>query len=139
MQLPFIKHGGKLIPDSAFIIKYLSATFPEKVVKLSPEQQAQAAALTALLDYRFSCAMIYCRWMRPEVIAGPFPLVILALPSVLRPTIVLCPCRGMALHAWDMHLHSSLHTNCIVVDLFIPAARSLCLVLCETYALQGRF
>jgi glutathione S-transferase len=65
-QLPYIEHGNVRVPDSAFIIRYLANTYPEKVPKLSADQQAISAAATALLEARILMGLGMARWLTKE-------------------------------------------------------------------------
>eukprot|EP00884_Botryococcus_braunii_P007782 jgi/Botrbrau1/17004/Bobra.49_2s0063.2 len=65
-KLPCIVHNGQVIPDSNFIIRYLKNTFPEKVAKLSPEQEALSTVITQFCHQHFCGPLIGNRWIDDE-------------------------------------------------------------------------
>ncbi len=71
LQLPIIYHGNVKVPDSAFIINYLTATYPDKVHKLTPEQEGLSVVLAAYLDYKFMGNVWACRWVYDQVRIPP--------------------------------------------------------------------
>lgn len=67
LQMPVIEHNAQLIPDSGFIIEYLSNTFPEQIIKLTPEQQALSTVVTYFCDKHWSLQIPYNRFVDSQV------------------------------------------------------------------------
>ena len=66
--MPFIKHGEKVVADTTFIIEYLQATYAGQLRQshlqtLSPEQDAVATAVLALLEERLLYDIGYHRYI----------------------------------------------------------------------------
>ena len=60
MQLPFMKHGGNTVADSAFIIKYLEATYGTGAMQpLDGSQQAISSAFACLIMDRLQYGIMY--------------------------------------------------------------------------------
>jgi hypothetical protein len=75
LQLPFILHGDVKVPDSTFIIKYLTNTYPDKVQKLTAEQEGLSVMVTGYLDFKFVANAWACRWIYDEVRIPSIPFV----------------------------------------------------------------
>ncbi len=91
LQLPIIYHGDVKVPDSTFIINYLTATYPDKVHKLTPEQEGLSVVLTGYLDFKIIASVWVCRWINEEVGAPLAPSVMFY--SYLTQAIIMSPRR----------------------------------------------
>lgn len=72
LQLPYIEHGGDIVADYTFIIKYLEATYgsPPAHSSLRPlnrHQQAIATACTAIVTDRLTQGLMYYRFVAEQV------------------------------------------------------------------------
>ncbi len=108
-KLPVIDDGGKIVPDSGFIVDYLSKKHGVDLdEKLTPEQKALAHALTRMLCEHYYWVIVYYRFkheptwgvvregfknMMPAVIGG------LVLKMVRKQTIKQCEQAGVGRHS----------------------------------------
>ena len=72
MQLPYIKHGDQIVPDTRFIIPYLEATYRTELEKsqmgqLTVQEQAVSSAVLALLEDRVLYDVAYFRLIDDRV------------------------------------------------------------------------
>ena len=69
--LPFICHGPHTVADSACILRYLRATYPDNAklqalfTYATPQEQGVAVAVQALLDNRLFGLLLPYRWFEP--------------------------------------------------------------------------
>jgi hypothetical protein len=74
-QLPYIEHGKVTVPDSTFIIRYLTNTYPEKIPNLTAEQETMSTAATAILETRFVMGLGMARWLTKQASVPMFRLL----------------------------------------------------------------
>jgi len=66
-KVPYIKHNGKYLGDSAHIIEYLKAQFGDPLDgKLTKEQRAQALMIRRAMEEHSYFAVAWFRWTQPE-------------------------------------------------------------------------
>lgn len=72
VQLPTIVHDGQMIPDSSFIIRYLKNTFPNKMPKLTAEQEALSTMVTFFVEKHWGQQLVSKRFL-DERVSFSFP------------------------------------------------------------------
>ena len=75
-QFPYIKHGKNVVGDSAFIIKYLEATYgkppPTSALQpLQPQAQALCTLCNTIAMERLAWYMVYSRFV-PDLVGCVF-------------------------------------------------------------------
>ncbi len=92
-KLPIIEDDGQIIPDSQFIIEYLTKKYQITLDDfLTAEQKAQAYLFTKSLDENLYWPMVYSRWVdeqtwptAKEAFFGKLPLPLkLFLPTIIQ-------------------------------------------------------
>lgn len=110
-KLPFIRHKGLTLGDSAIIIKYLKKQFSADLdLGLSDRDAAISNAFCAMIEEHAVQCLVYLRWQDDlgwsgikEAFFGflPFPLKLIVPNIVRKKTIHALWCSGMGRHSRD--------------------------------------
>eukprot|EP00884_Botryococcus_braunii_P007786 jgi/Botrbrau1/17008/Bobra.49_2s0066.1 len=84
-KLPVLIHDGQMIPDTTFIIRYLTNTFPNQVIPLSPEQKAMSALVTSFCEKHWTMQLVYNRFLDDKTWPVFSRLALASLPASLKP------------------------------------------------------
>lgn len=86
-KIPVLKHDGKTISDSEFILDYLSETYSLLADDLTPEQHAQGHMICRALEERTYWLMVMWRWTEEPNASTIRDIFFKTIPSILRKPI----------------------------------------------------
>ena len=108
-KCPAIRHGGRTLGDSTFILEYLDEHFaPGLDDALDTEQRAIAHAFTRMLEERSYWVMVYSRWVDDSGWPTTREAFFGAMPPGVRDAVATIARRKMrrALRAHGIGLHA---------------------------------
>lgn len=108
-KLPYIEDNGKIIPDSSFILKYVTETYGDRVDShLNIVEKAIAHAFIKMIDENFYWVVVHARWQLPHNVEVLNKLFFGNIPFPLNKVIGFKARKDVldALHKQGMGRHS---------------------------------